>query len=316
MVKDFQTQSDIFVFLLSTRAGGLGINLTAADTVIFYDSDWNPTMDEQAMDRCHRLGQEKQVTVYRLVTMNTIEEKILKRAKEKHTIQNIVITGGKFQGDNPRPKEVVSLLLDDGEVEEKLKNQIDQRKKAGRGRKSWVADGGDFKTIAGGDLLTGVPKKKKTKSTPTKSEEQSPTELSPAPSSVAQDTIISVSIPPPLGINPPGKKARKIPVKRGSTAQPGSTQEVQNNTAVEAPVRTKRKYTKRKKPDTPATTTPSLAPSLPPPAIHKTAVVPLPPVAVQAKPIVNINIPTVLPSPLAVVPTNKRQRVTPAKFNE
>lgn len=62
MVTDFQTRSDIFVFLLSTRAGGLGINLTAADTVIFYDSDWNPTVDQQAMDRAHRLGQTKQVS--------------------------------------------------------------------------------------------------------------------------------------------------------------------------------------------------------------------------------------------------------------
>lgn len=56
-------RSDIFVFLLSTRAGGLGINLTAADTVIFYDSDWNPTVDQQAMDRAHRLGQTKQVVL-------------------------------------------------------------------------------------------------------------------------------------------------------------------------------------------------------------------------------------------------------------
>lgn len=56
-------RSDIFVFLLSTRAGGLGINLTAADTVIFYDSDWNPTVDQQAMDRAHRLGQTKQVSI-------------------------------------------------------------------------------------------------------------------------------------------------------------------------------------------------------------------------------------------------------------
>ena len=54
MVADFQSRNDIFVFLLSTRAGGLGINLTAADTVIFYDSDWNPTVDQQAMDRAHR----------------------------------------------------------------------------------------------------------------------------------------------------------------------------------------------------------------------------------------------------------------------
>ena len=55
-------RNDVFVFLLSTRAGGLGINLTAADTVIFYEIDWNPTQDQQAMDRTHRLGQTKEVT--------------------------------------------------------------------------------------------------------------------------------------------------------------------------------------------------------------------------------------------------------------
>lgn len=60
-------RSDIFVFLLSTRAGGLGINLTAADTVIFYESDWNPTLDLQAMDRAHRLGQTKDVSFFELI---------------------------------------------------------------------------------------------------------------------------------------------------------------------------------------------------------------------------------------------------------
>lgn len=87
LVEDWQTKPELFVFLLSTRAGGLGINLTAADTVIFYDSDWNPTMDQQAMDRAHRLGQTKTVTVYRLVTKNSIEERILKRAKQKHAVK-------------------------------------------------------------------------------------------------------------------------------------------------------------------------------------------------------------------------------------
>ena len=57
-----------FIFLLSTRAGGLGINLTAADTVIIYDSDWNPEMDLQAIDRAHRIGQKNLVNVYRLIT--------------------------------------------------------------------------------------------------------------------------------------------------------------------------------------------------------------------------------------------------------
>lgn len=78
------------MFLLSTRAGGLGINLTAADTVIFYDSDWNPTVDQQAMDRAHRLGQTRQVTVYRLITKNTVEERILMRAQEKAKVWLLV----------------------------------------------------------------------------------------------------------------------------------------------------------------------------------------------------------------------------------
>jgi len=112
MVEDFQTKPEIFVFLLSTRAGGLGINLTAADTVIFYDSDWNPTMDQQAMDRAHRPGQTKQVTVYRLVTRNTVEEHILKRAKQKASMHHLVIAGGNFQQEaNNERDEVVSVLL-------------------------------------------------------------------------------------------------------------------------------------------------------------------------------------------------------------
>lgn len=130
MVADFQSKEDIFAFLLSTRAGGLGINLTAADTVIFYDSDWNPTVDQQAMDRAHRLGQTRQVTVYRLVTKGTVEEKILNRAREKSEIQNIVISGGQFNKDVLRPKEVVSLLLDDAELEAKLKQRQYEKKLA------------------------------------------------------------------------------------------------------------------------------------------------------------------------------------------
>ncbi|XWS66310.1 hypothetical protein CRYUN_Cryun05aG0188700 [Craigia yunnanensis] len=121
MVRDFQLRSDIFVFLLSTRAGGLGINLTAADTVIFYESDWNPTLDLQAMDRAHRLGQTKDVTVYRLICKETVEEKILQRASQKSTVQQLVMTGGHVQGDLLAPEDVVSLLLDDAQMEQKLR---------------------------------------------------------------------------------------------------------------------------------------------------------------------------------------------------
>ncbi|XKL61914.1 hypothetical protein PGB90_001747 [Kerria lacca] len=133
MVADFQTRSEIFVFLLSTRAGGLGINLTAADTVIFYDSDWNPTVDQQAMDRTHRLGQTKQVTVYRLICKNTIEERMLQRAREKCEIQRMVISGGGSKPDMLKPKEVVSLLLDDEDIEKKCNDrqkQLERRQAA------------------------------------------------------------------------------------------------------------------------------------------------------------------------------------------
>jgi SNF2 family DNA or RNA helicase len=82
---------DIFIFLLSTRAGGLGINLTAADTVVFYDHDWNPSNDAQAMDRAHRLGQTRQVTVYRLITKGTIDERIVQLARVKKDVRITIL---------------------------------------------------------------------------------------------------------------------------------------------------------------------------------------------------------------------------------
>ena len=83
---------DLFIFLLSTRAGGLGINLTAADTVIFYDHDWNPSTDAQAMDRAHRLGQTRQVTVYRLITRGTIDERIVQLARVKKDVRDLTFS--------------------------------------------------------------------------------------------------------------------------------------------------------------------------------------------------------------------------------
>ena len=111
MVDAFQSSEEVFAFLLSTRAGGLGINLTGADTVIFYESDWNPTMDQQAMDRAHRLGQTKEVTVYRLVCENSIEEKILKRAQQKDKVSRIVYNVDENTNNDLSKEEVVSLLM-------------------------------------------------------------------------------------------------------------------------------------------------------------------------------------------------------------
>ncbi|XP_037637988.1 lymphoid-specific helicase [Sebastes umbrosus] len=94
----FSSDPEVFLFLLSTRAGGLGINLTAADTVIIFDSDWNPQADLQAQDRCHRIGQTKPVVVYRLVTANTIDQKILEKASAKRKLEQMVIHKNKFKG--------------------------------------------------------------------------------------------------------------------------------------------------------------------------------------------------------------------------
>lgn len=154
-VHDFQTRPEIFIFLLSTRAGGLGINLTTADTVIFYDSDWNPTIDSQAMDRAHRLGQTKQVTVYRLITRGTIEERIRKRALQKEEVQRVVIQGGgagagvDFSGRRAtaenRNKDIAMWLADDDDAVEKMierreqelaaSGDTDKKKKGGRRKK-------------------------------------------------------------------------------------------------------------------------------------------------------------------------------------
>lgn len=153
-VHDFQTRPEIFIFLLSTRAGGLGINLTSADTVIFYDSDWNPTIDSQAMDRAHRLGQTKQVTVYRLITRGTIEERIRKRALQKEEVQRVVIQGGgasvDFSGRRApenRNRDIAMWLADDEQAEmiERREKELlesgeyDKQKKKGGKRKKTEA---------------------------------------------------------------------------------------------------------------------------------------------------------------------------------
>ena len=83
--------SEDFIFLLSTRAGGLGINLATADTVVIFDSDWNPQNDLQAMSRAHRIGQKDTVNIYRFVTANSVEEDILERAKQKMVLDQLVI---------------------------------------------------------------------------------------------------------------------------------------------------------------------------------------------------------------------------------
>lgn len=96
-IHKFNTDANAKVFVLSTRAGGLGLNLVSADSVILFDSDWNPQVDLQAMDRVHRIGQKNPVAIYRLILENTIEEVILAKADAKRNLEKLVIQMGRFE---------------------------------------------------------------------------------------------------------------------------------------------------------------------------------------------------------------------------
>merc|ERR1712226_412394 len=101
-----------FVFLLSTRAGGLGINLYTADTVVIYDSDWNPHNDIQALSRAHRIGQKNKVMIYRFVTRNTVEERVTQVAKKKMMLTHLVVQPGMSGSSkaNLSKKEIDDIL--------------------------------------------------------------------------------------------------------------------------------------------------------------------------------------------------------------
>ena len=110
LVNEFNGNEEIKSFLISTKAGGTGLNLTGADTVIFYDHDWNPANDNQAQDRAHRIGQTKPVTVYKLISKGTIEEKILERQAIKQTLADEII-GADEQGFKDLTKEELLSLF-------------------------------------------------------------------------------------------------------------------------------------------------------------------------------------------------------------
>ncbi|KAI0165615.1 SNF2 family N-terminal domain-containing protein [Xylariaceae sp. FL1272] len=123
-IDDFNEDPEFKIFLLSTRAGGQGINLASADTVILFDSDWNPQQDLQAQDRCHRIGQTRPVIIYRFATKGTVEESLLMSADAKRRLEKLVIKKGGFKTMNQKldsnedidKEELKALLLKDGEV--------------------------------------------------------------------------------------------------------------------------------------------------------------------------------------------------------
>jgi helicase SWR1 len=99
MMERFNRDTRIDVFILSSRSGGVGMNLTGADTVIFYDLDWNPQMDKQCQDRAHRIGQTRDVHIYKFVSEHTIEVNILRKSNQKRLLDEVVIQEGEFTTD-------------------------------------------------------------------------------------------------------------------------------------------------------------------------------------------------------------------------
>lgn len=136
--------SQDFCFLLSTRAGGLGINLMTADTVILFDSDWNPQADLQAMARAHRIGQKHPVTVYRLVSKDTVEEEVLERARNKLMLEFITIQRGvtdkgaqEFSDQVARVSASVAEPSSADDISRILKREVRRCLSRLRIRKSW-----------------------------------------------------------------------------------------------------------------------------------------------------------------------------------
>jgi ATP-dependent helicase STH1/SNF2 len=126
LLKEFNApNSPYFCFLLSTRAGGLGLNLQTADTVIIYDSDWNPHQDLQAQDRAHRIGQKNEVRILRLITSNSVEEKILERANYKLDMDGKVIQAGKFDNKSTEHERdaMLRVMLESAEAAESLEQE-------------------------------------------------------------------------------------------------------------------------------------------------------------------------------------------------
>jgi len=127
MLREFnKPDSDYFIFILSTRAGGLGLNLQTADTVIIFDSDWNPHQDLQAMDRAHRIGQKNEVRVLRLMTVNSVEERILAAARYKLNMDEKVIQAGKFdqRSTGSERQQLLQSILRDEEDDDDEENEV------------------------------------------------------------------------------------------------------------------------------------------------------------------------------------------------
>uniref|UniRef100_A0A674HKR6 Chromodomain helicase DNA binding protein 5 n=1 Tax=Taeniopygia guttata TaxID=59729 RepID=A0A674HKR6_TAEGU len=149
-----------FCFLLSTRAGGLGINLATADTVIIYDSDWNPHNDIQAFSRAHRIGQNKKVMIYRFVTRASVEERITQVAKRKMMLTHLVVRPGLGSKSGSMTKQELDDILKFG-TEELFKDDVEGMVSQGQriAMPDAVTPFSDTLSTKGGAAAPGMKKK-------------------------------------------------------------------------------------------------------------------------------------------------------------
>jgi len=174
----FNNDTRILAFILSSRSGGLGINLTGADTVIFYDLDWNPAMDKQCTDRAHRIGQTRDVHIYRFVSEHTIESNILRKANQKQLLDDVVIQEGEFTTDYMNKLSYRDMLDDQAEddeagaamdrvlgndknntvVLEQAEDQEDRAAAKVAAREIQHADDGDFEDKTAAATATATPR--------------------------------------------------------------------------------------------------------------------------------------------------------------
>ncbi|ORY88017.1 SNF2 family N-terminal domain-domain-containing protein [Leucosporidium creatinivorum] len=152
-IDDFNTNTDedsCKLFLLSTRAGGVGLNLVGADTVIIFDSDWNPQNDLQAMDRAHRIGQTKPVLVFRFETENSIDGLIIDRATRKRKLEKVVLGEGTFKGTDADTSDVIAKAKGKGKT---TKSKTDNALQMEELAKRLLATEGQKITFAEGDQV-------------------------------------------------------------------------------------------------------------------------------------------------------------------
>ncbi|KAJ3353253.1 putative DNA helicase ino80 [Allomyces javanicus] len=267
LVSDWQTRDDLFIFLLSTRAGGVGINLTAADTVIFFDSDWNPTVDRQAMDRAHRLGQKRQVTVYRLVTRHSIEERILERARQKDHIQRVVISGtpgadATEDGDEamavaPSAKEMASLLFGDDDDDAAMRALLEEEmRKPAAGAAAGRARGGKKGAVNSASAAAAVAEET--------GESSAAPAGTPEPGAVASTTAAATKPKPKRAPRPRKSTATATMAAAAAPADPAANQDgasAAGDIVEPAPPKAKAPRKSRAKKSTSVATAPAATPA-------------------------------------------------------